>query len=55
MFGIFYNYIDEQEFLCSHMTGSTIYTSKEIAYRALKTQYGNDRDYTVEELEIMNK
>lgn len=50
MYGIFNEYIDEQDFLCHCMVGTTIYTTKELADKALRTQYGNSSDYNVEEL-----
>ena len=54
MYGIFYNYVDEQDFLCQHMIGTTVYTTKELADKALRTQYGNSCDYTVEKLELIS-
>jgi len=53
MYGIFYEYIDEQDFLCHYMVGITIYKTKELAEKALRTQYGNSPDYEVVELEVI--
>jgi len=51
--GIFYEYIDEQDFLCHYMVGITIYQTKELAEKALRNEYGNSPDYSIVELEVI--